>query len=330
VPTVTHECSAVDLTPGWVTFTSINGVTFEETRYSIPSFHVIAVRWVTAQNDQRHLMPDPNANSVWHSQGHTDEPRDQEIDLGGGWWAAIGPSTEQFWSWDLYDHWNAAPDDTLAEGQADGEDAAKDAALAAYRAAQLDRSGEEPTNSVAAKATELIARKQAGGDCTEDESVWILGYFDAYDPDETPEGQAMSTAYPLEHDQWWRERENGDRPNDTGRDIIRRLAEDDSSGGYAVLACPRCGSQDLDTLEIATCVAECVRISNAGPEFEGTTDYDRGYQRTVGVWCNGCRWSYIVPAWREAWARIESNGSEDEWLAHLVPAQIDRSEAPDA
>lgn len=75
------------------------------------------------------------------------------------------------------------------------------------------------------KAAELVARKEAGGDCTQDESAWILGYFDAYHPKTTREGVAMAAAYPLEHDQWATEFRNGDRPNDTGRRIIAWLAQ---------------------------------------------------------------------------------------------------------
>jgi hypothetical protein len=77
------------------------------------------------------------------------------------------------------------------------------------------------------------------------------------------------------------------------------------------LACPNCGSVDLDTLEIATCIAECERITPAGPEFSGTTDYERGDQATIGVICNDCIWQY----------------EGDDWLTKLVPevVQIDGS-----
>lgn len=83
---------------------------------------------------------------------------------------------------------------------------------------------------VAAKAAELIARKQAGGDCTADESAWIKGYFDAYHPEETEQGRAMSDAYPLEKDDWFDELERGFRPNDTGKALRDLLAHNDSSG----------------------------------------------------------------------------------------------------
>lgn len=71
-----------------------------------------------------------------------------------------------------------------------------------------------------------------------------------------------------------------------------------------LLACPACGSTDLDTLEIATCVAECNAITTDGPEYGGTTDYERGEQKTVGVICNDCLWQY----------------EGEDWLTKLVPA----------
>lgn len=77
---------------------------------------------------------------------------------------------------------------------------------------------------VAATAAELIARKQAGGDCTEDESAWIKGYFDAFDPLKTQPGADLANAYPLECDEWAEEAINGMRPNDSGKDIIAAVA----------------------------------------------------------------------------------------------------------
>jgi hypothetical protein len=71
------------------------------------------------------------------------------------------------------------------------------------------------------KAAELIARKSEGGDCTQDESAWIKSYFDHYHPVETEQGRAMSTAYPLENDEWWDELERGLRPNDTPEELDR-------------------------------------------------------------------------------------------------------------
>lgn len=56
-------------------------------------------------------------------------------------------------------------------------------------------------------ARDLIARKRLGGDCTAEESAWILSYFDSCDPSDA--GQALADAYPLEADQWHDERERG-------------------------------------------------------------------------------------------------------------------------
>lgn len=69
------------------------------------------------------------------------------------------------------------------------------------------------------------------------------------------------------------------------------------------LACPNCGDTDLDTLEVATCVAECDEITTDGPQYSGTTDYERGEQDTTGVICNSCQWEY----------------EGDDWLTKLIP-----------
>lgn len=66
------------------------------------------------------------------------------------------------------------------------------------------------------------------------------------------------------------------------------------------LACPSCGSEDLATLEVATCVSLCDEITTDGPEFSGETDFERGSQKTVGVICNACNWQHEDPNWLSA------------------------------
>ena len=63
---------------------------------------------------------------TWASQGHTDEPRDQQADLHGPYWASIGPDNRERpdgWSWTVlnFDAENAE----VAGGLVDSEDAAK-------------------------------------------------------------------------------------------------------------------------------------------------------------------------------------------------------------
>jgi hypothetical protein len=62
-----------------------------------------------------------------------------------------------------------------------------------------------------ATADELIARKQAGRDCTDEESAWIKRYFDTHHPADTAEGRALADAYLLESDEWFAEVERGER-----------------------------------------------------------------------------------------------------------------------
>lgn len=76
----------------------------------------------------------------WVSQGHEYMPggdRDQEIDLGDGWWASVGrdgrPKFGAF-SWSLYYAWRN--EDPVAEGYTYTEEEAKAAALAAFAAAK--------------------------------------------------------------------------------------------------------------------------------------------------------------------------------------------------
>lgn len=60
-------------------------------------------------------------------------------------------------------------------------------------------------------AKDLIAIKQQGGDCTADESAWIMAFFDSFHPEITPQGAALADAFPLERDQWFYEVEEGHR-----------------------------------------------------------------------------------------------------------------------
>lgn len=76
----------------------------------------------------RQLRPAP---LVWESQEHDDEPRDQQTDLPGGYWANIGPDGRRKpdgWSWTVLDF----DDDntTVASGFADTEAEAKAAVTA--------------------------------------------------------------------------------------------------------------------------------------------------------------------------------------------------------
>lgn len=63
------------------------------------------------------------------------------------------------------------------------------------------------------------------------------------------------------------------------------------------LACPQCGSAELNTLEVVFCTAECDRITTNGPEFSGYTNYDGGDQETTGVVCTSCNWQYEGADW---------------------------------
>jgi hypothetical protein len=58
---------------------------------------------------------------------------DQEIDLGGGWWAEAGPDEDR-WAWSVWDQWTRAEDSfPLATGFSHTEAGAKSDALATYR-----------------------------------------------------------------------------------------------------------------------------------------------------------------------------------------------------
>jgi hypothetical protein len=59
----------------------------------------------------------------WHSAG-TDEPRDQERDLHGPYFAGIGPDHPEGWSWTISE---SATSEDMAQGNAPDETAAKQA-----------------------------------------------------------------------------------------------------------------------------------------------------------------------------------------------------------
>jgi hypothetical protein len=58
----------------------------------------------------------------------------------------------------------------------------------------------------------ILDRKQAGIDCSEDESCEILRFLDEYPPTRTKDGRVICHYFPLERDQWYAELEAGDRP----------------------------------------------------------------------------------------------------------------------
>lgn len=70
-------------------------------------------------------------------------------------------------------------------------------------------------------AKDLIAIKQQGGDCTADESAWIMAFFDSFHPEITPQGAALADAFPLERDQWFYEVEEGHRESRVIRGVRR-------------------------------------------------------------------------------------------------------------
>jgi hypothetical protein len=62
---------------------------------------------------------------------------DQEIDLGGGWWAEAGPDEDR-WAWSVWDQWTRAEGSfPLATGFSHTEAGAKSDALATYRRLRL-------------------------------------------------------------------------------------------------------------------------------------------------------------------------------------------------
>lgn len=63
----------------------------------------------------------------------TDPPcRDQEIDLGSGWWAEVGPDGDR-WTWQVWDQWTRSENvAALALGHAHTEAEAKRDALRSY------------------------------------------------------------------------------------------------------------------------------------------------------------------------------------------------------
>ena len=66
------------------------------------------------------------------------------------------------------------------------------------------------------RMNEITARTEDGTDCTQEDSIFILQFFDRFPPG-TPEGDAVSLRWPLEADQWWEERNQGYRRTDRRR-----------------------------------------------------------------------------------------------------------------
>lgn len=90
------------------------------------------------------------------------------------------------------------------------------------------------------------------------------------------------------------------------KSIVEAYVAERDDAKAIIMVCPKCGSQDLDTLEMASCVAVCDVITPDGPVYNGWTDYERGGQETVGVICNKCSWEY----------------EGDDWLSKLIPSVI--------
>jgi hypothetical protein len=86
----------------------------------------------------------------------------------------------------------------------------------------LREKAERPSDLVRAKFLRLVNRKLAGGDCDQDESAWIKGFFDVYPPN-SPYGQIMATRYPLELDEWTSERARGERPDVSNAPLAERI-----------------------------------------------------------------------------------------------------------
>lgn len=127
------------------------------------------------------------------------------------------------------------------------------------------------------------------GDCANltiplQEGPWVQFMYEEMRDQDGSTGLGIS----MDKDGFWRH--NGLRWSDLAIEI-REVA------GPEQLACPNCGSTDLDTMEVATCISRCDGIFDTGPRFEGTTDYERGDQKTVGVWCNNCTYHYEGPDW---------------------------------
>lgn len=59
----------------------------------------------------------------------------------------------------------------------------------------------------------IVARRNNGIDCTEDESAQILAYFDSHHPETTDDGEELARLFPAEADQWHEEVEIGVRPH---------------------------------------------------------------------------------------------------------------------
>ena len=85
--------------------------------------------------------------SVWRPAGNPDEPRDQRRDLGGGYWAEVGPEPDGphpgGWSWMVVT--GRAGFDQAAGGDVADEDTAK-AAVAGWEAVNLPRGQAGPGN----------------------------------------------------------------------------------------------------------------------------------------------------------------------------------------
>ncbi len=106
---------------------------YSEQRWEPPCNHDPAARQLTEVFmcecgalffDGREYRPVTRPEHAWVSQGHEDEPRDQQRDLTGPFWAEVGPDRDG-WTWGVmnFDEGNAI----VADGFAPTETAAKSA-----------------------------------------------------------------------------------------------------------------------------------------------------------------------------------------------------------
>jgi hypothetical protein len=86
---------------------------------------------------------------------------------------------------------------------------------------------------------------------------------------------------------------------------------DGAAAQKVVLACPVCGCTDLATLEEipGTCPVQMRRDGNGGLDIDwgGDADVDWNGQRSVGVRCGRCPWSYTGPDWHTQLAAARSH-----------------------
>lgn len=112
-------------------------------------------------------------------------------------------------------------------------------------------------------AVELVTRKQAGGDCTEDESAWIKRFFDLYGPEAIVSGY-LAEAYPLQIAEWWDDTEHDLRPESlTEAELVALVLPAPVPRApltRTVLAAKRAAYGDSDRLELAL-LREALRLA---------------------------------------------------------------------